>query len=218
VNLKRVLKTKTGRAIIAGLMGVGLLIGAGAAASGATSAVACKWGSYPLCPRSVAATQVVDGSLPASKLVKADRDAFLKDNGEAKLLKGYDATTITDIGGSFKTGKTALGTFVLPAGVWELKANIVFHTTAAIPAGVRPQFALRVGSTATAFGEDFGTIMGTEISTAADRELTGTTTKLVSVTAPTTVGAYGFGYTDTTGTEGSGKISVSGEVWAVRVG
>lgn len=207
--------------IAAALLAVNFMTPANAALSVTTP---CKWGSYPLCPNSVAAKQVVDGSIPATKLVPADRAAFLKDTntpdvyGQAKMLKGYDETTITTIGGSFKTGKTPLGAFVLPVGVWELKDNVVFHTTAAIPAGVRPQFALRVGSTETAFGTDFGTVMGTEISTLADRELTGSSDKLVSVTEPTTVGAYGFGYTDTAGSEGSGKITVSGEVWAVRVG
>lgn len=193
-------------------------------ASAVISATPCKWGAYPLCPNSVAAKQVVDNSLPASKILPADRAAFLKDintpdvYGQAKLFKGYDATTISQIGGSFKTGKTPLGAFVLPVGIWELKANVVFHTTVAIPDGVRPQFALRVGSTETAFGDDFGTIMGTEISSAADRELTGNSTKLVHVTEPTTVGAFGFGYSDSTGSEGSGKITVAAEVWAVRVG
>lgn len=39
----------------------------------AATTAACKWGSYPLCPNSVAAKQVVNGSIPESKFDAAAR-------------------------------------------------------------------------------------------------------------------------------------------------
>lgn len=54
---------------------------------------------YPLCPRSVAAAQVVDNSIPKSKIAPADRDAFLKDEkGETYLTGAYYSVAFYDKG------------------------------------------------------------------------------------------------------------------------
>jgi hypothetical protein len=78
--------------------------------------------------------------------------------------------------------------------------------------------ALRVGATDTAFGDDYGTILGAEISPAANRELAASTVKVVTVTAPTKVEVFGFGYNDDTGTAGSGDITAAATIAAVLVG
>jgi hypothetical protein len=219
VNVSKILNTKAGRLAIAGVVAIGAVVGISVAANGAVKPD-CKTLSYPLCPRSVAATQVVDNSLPKTKIVPADRDAFLKDTdvyGKSGVTKDFAAKPIAQIGGSFKTGKTLLGEFTLPAGTWMINTSAFFARTTAGAAGTRPQLALRVGATTTAFGDDYGTILGAEISPAKDRELTGATVKVVTVTATTTVGVYAFGYNDDAGSAGSGDITASASVVAVRV-
>jgi hypothetical protein len=222
MKLKSIISTKGRRLAVAGVLAAGLLVGGGVAVANGAVKPDCKTLSYPLCPRSVAATQVVDNSLPKSKIVPADRDAFLKDTdtdvyGKSGVTKDFAAKPIAQIGGSFKTGKTELGTFTLPAGTWMINTSAFFARTAAGVAGTRPQLALRVGASPTAFGEDYGTILGAEISPAKDRELTGATVKVVTVTATTTVGVYGFGYNDDAGSAGSGDITAAASVVAVRV-
>jgi hypothetical protein len=96
-----------------------------------------------------------------------------------------------------------------------INTSAFFACTAAGPAGTRPQPALRVGATDTAFGDDYGAILGAEISPAKDRELTGSTVK---VTASTTVEVFAFGYNDDACSAGSGDITAADDVVAVQVG
>lgn len=216
---KKIFNTKAGRLAIAGIVAAGAVVGVAVAANGAVKPD-CKTLSYPLCPRSVAATQVVDNSLPKTKIAPADRDAFLKDTdvyGKSAVNKDFAAAEIKTIGGSFKTGKTEVGEFTLPAGTWMINTSAFFARTTAGAEGTRPQLALRVGATTTAFGEDYGTILGAEISKAKDRELTGATVKVVTVTEPTKVGVYAFGYNDDASSAGSGEITAAASVVAVRV-
>jgi hypothetical protein len=222
MKLNSIISTKGRRLAVASVLAAGLLVGGVVAVANGAVKPDCRTLSYPLCPRSVAASQVVDNSLPKSKIVPADRDAFLKDTdtdvyGRSGVSKDFAAKPIVQIGGSFKAGKTQLGTFTLPAGTWMINTSAFFARTAAGVAGTRPQLALRVGATTTAFGEDYGTILGAEISPAKDRELTGATVKVVTVTATTTVGVYAFGYNDDAGSAGSGDITAAASVVAVRV-
>ncbi|HEY3558514.1 MAG TPA: hypothetical protein VGL05_13670 [Kribbella sp.] len=216
MNIKKVFTTKAGRLLVAGVLGAGVLVGVTVAANGAVRPD-CKTLSYPLCPRSVAASQVVDNSLPKSKIVPADRDAFLKDNGKLGVSQDFAAKPIAKIGGSFKTNKTSLGSFTLTPGTWLLNSTAFFaRTTKGVP-GTRPELALRVGASDTAFGEDYGTILGTEISPSADRELSGSTVKIVTVKATTKVEVFAFGYNDDGGSAGSGEITAAASVAAVQV-
>jgi hypothetical protein len=220
VNIKKVWNTKGGRLLVAAVLGAGVLVGVTVAANGAVRPD-CKSLSYPLCPRSVAASQVVDNSLPASKLTKSDRDAFLKDTdafGKSGVAVDFKPATIDKIGGSFKTNKTKIGEFTLKPGTWLLNSTAFFARTTAGEPGTRPELALRVGATDTAFGDDFGTILGAEISPAKDRELTGSTVKVVTVDKTTTVDVFAFGYNDNAGSAGSGEIAASASVTAVLVG
>ena len=77
MNIKKILNSKSGRLMVAAVLGAGVLVGVTVAANGAVKPD-CKSLSYPLCPRSVAATQVVDNSLPASKVAPADRARVLR--------------------------------------------------------------------------------------------------------------------------------------------
>lgn len=197
---------------------VGLTVGGIAVANGAVKPD-CKNLMYPLCPRSVAAVQVVDNSIPATKIVPADRAKFLKDEvgedvkGAVVLSKTFEPKVIEKIGGSFKTNKTKLGEFNLPVGKFKIDSNGFFITNAAGPAGTHPQLALRVGATETSFGDDkYGTMFPGDISPTANREITGSTTAVVTVTEPVTVEVFGFGYNDDTSAAGSGRIVATASV------
>ena len=132
----------------------------------------------------------------------------------AGFLTQCSPVTIAHIGGSFKTGKTKVCEFTLPAGVWMLNSSAFFARTTVGAEGTRPQLALRKGASATEFGQDYGTILGAEISPSKDRELTGSA---VTVVAGGTVEVFGFGYNDDGSAAGSGEISVSANIVAVRV-
>lgn len=134
------------------------------------------------------------------------------------ISKSFDPVTIAHIGGSFKTQKTKIGEFTLPAGTWMINSSAFFARSVAGVDGTRPQLALRVGASDTAFGVDYGTILGAEISPAKDRELTGSAVKVVTVNAATTVEVFSFGYNDDAGSAGSGEITAAADVAAVRVG
>jgi hypothetical protein len=81
--------------IVAVFAAIGLLVVGVTVANGAVKPD-CTNLQYPLCPRSVAATQVVDNSLPKSKIVPADRDAFLKDTNS--LASAYYSVAFYDVG------------------------------------------------------------------------------------------------------------------------
>ncbi|TQJ12642.1 hypothetical protein FB475_5591, partial [Kribbella jejuensis] len=57
-----------------------------------------------------------------------------------------------------------------------------------------------------------------EISPSKDRELSGSTVKVVTVTKATKVEVFAFGYNDDAGSAGSGEITASASVVAVQVG
>lgn len=215
--MKNILNTKVGRLAIAGVVAAGAVVGISIAANGAAVKPDCKNLMYPLCPRSVAATQVVDNSLPASKIAPADRAAFLKDTNTPDV-KGTgtkiacDTKVIAKIGGPFASNSTKVCDFQLPAGKYLLNTTAFFARTVAGAAGTRPQLALRVDGS----GADAGTILGAEISPSKDRELTGSATKMVG--GGVTINVIAFGYNDNGSAAGGGEITVAPEIDIVRVG
>ena len=220
-NLKTFISTKGGRLAVAGVTAVGLLVTGVTVANGATSASDCTTLTYPLCARSVAATQVVDNSLPASKILPADRAKFLADTDTDVFGKGMKfvcpAKVIVNIGGPFATNKTKVCSFDIPAGVWMVNSSAFFARTAVGVAGTRPQLALRWDN-GSQWGADIGTILGAEISPSKDRELSGSTVKVLTLQKPITVEVFGFGYNDNGSSAGSGDITVAVNVAAVRIG
>lgn len=117
---------------------------------------------------------------------------------------------------------TTLGEVQLGKGTWLVNVSGTFHRTAAGVVGSRPQIGLRIGQDQTAgaakWGIDAGTIGGVEISPGNGHDLFGSSTKVITLTGPTTIGVYAFGYNNDTGTAGSGQIEASAVITPVQVG
>lgn len=217
--------------IITAAIAAPVLIVGGAVAATAAGGTGCATLTYPLCARSVAATQVVDNSLPKSKIVPADRDAFLKDTdtdafGKQGGTLAIAETAIDKIGGPFATNATKAGEFTLPAGTWLVTAAVQFDRTdandpdyQAPTTDTMPSFVLR-------YPGDAGTIMGAAISKAGYTELNGSSAMAITLDAATKITAYAFGYNEdrsgfgSTGQPAGAKsqFSVAGKVTAVRIG
>lgn len=120
--------------------------------------------------------------------------------------------TIENIGGSFATRATGLGSFELPAGTWLVTTSATFYRTVSGAEGTRPQLALRYNGLAGSAG----TILGQEISETANRELMQSITYRVVLTEAKTVTVYGFGYNDNTSAAGGGEIDAEAQITAVR--
>lgn len=230
--MKTFISTKGGRLAVAGVLAAGLLVGGVTVANAASD---CTNLMYPLCPRSVAKTQVVDGSLDgveikdgsleAKDISPADRAAFLKDtdvNGTSKLVAAYSGVVIEHTGGSWLTRNTKLGSFTLPAGTYTIDTSAIFRrikVNATDPATVtRPQLALRFNVTSTSFGSDVGTVMGNDISPILEGDLSGSDVRRVQLSSDTTIGVYAFGYQDDRGSSDSGNIEVLRALISVQQG
>lgn len=125
----------------------------------------------------------------------------------------FDPKVIVHVGGSFKTGKTLLGSVnIKAAGKYRIDISMFANRTVAGAAGTRPQLAARVGATETDFGQDFGTVFPGPLSPTKDRELTGSTFKIVTVDGPTTIDLFGFGYNDDQSSAGSGEFTMAGSI------
>lgn len=152
---------------------------------------------------------------------KAEDALERPDAGKTEVTKTFEPVLIKYIGGPYfdpDRGYTTIGTFTLQPGTWTVSTSVVFKRTVAGDAGVRPQVGLRVGQGTASpdWGTDLGTVGGNDISKVKNKELWGTAQGRITVTAPTTVGVYGHGFTDTEGSEGSNEIAASVQVSAVR--
>jgi hypothetical protein len=164
-------------------------------------------------------TTVYDGSVHMKGL-----DADLKN----QIGNGKGAATtlapkvIAKIGGSFAANKTVVGEVKLPgAGTYLVNTAAMFDRKDAGSTGYEtpttetyPSLVLRYGTDE----KDAGTIMGSPISKAGFVELSGSSTKTVAVTGPTTINVYGFGYNEDRSAFGAGQITVSAQVSAVKIG
>lgn len=204
--------------LISALIAVGLVAGAAVVANAAAVKPDCVNLMYPLCARSVAAKQVVDNSIPKSKIVPADRDAFLKDTntpdvkgGATALFANETPKEIANIGGTFSTRHTTVGTFTLPKGTWLVNLSAKFNRKTAAAAddpAVQPMLQI-VGA------GNYVTIMGNSISPSLDADLTGSAVGLITVNADTEFTVNAFGYNSARGSQGSGEITVLAGVVAV---
>lgn len=152
---------------------------------------------------------------------KGDQGDPASDVKGSVVTKTFDPKLIQYIGGPYfdpARGFTTIGTFTLPAGTWVINTSAKFTRTVAGVEGVRPQVGLRIGQGTASpnWGTDLGTVGGEDISKAANKDLWGQAVQSITLTEETTVGVYGHGFTDTTGTEGSNEISAAVQVFAQR--
>ncbi|GAA1577808.1 MULTISPECIES: hypothetical protein [Kribbella] len=220
MNFKKILNTKTGRLAVAGVIAASAVLGVSIAAN-AAGGTGCKTLTYPLCARSVASTQVVDNSLTGADIktnslgwtdLDGNTQAQIRKGdgkgGATKLYANATPTVIKNIGGTFSTRHTEVGTFTLPKGTWLVNLSAKFNRTAAAAAGapeVQPMLQL-VG------GTNYVTIGGNNISPALDADLFGSAVGLVTVTEDTKFTVNAFGYASDRSDAGSGDITVLANV------
>ncbi|MFI6681855.1 collagen-like protein [Kribbella sp. NPDC050470] len=133
-------------------------------------------------------------------------------NGASTLKAIYNNVTVENVGGSWVTRKTTLGSFTLPAGTWVINTSAQFQRTAADETDpqyqTRPQLAVRAFATeANPFGSNFGTVMNT-IAPFVGADMFGSDSRRVQLTEQTTFTVSAFGYQDNRGSDDSGKIKV----------
>lgn len=136
--------------------------------------------------------------------------------GESAVNETFTAN-VANIGGSFTTRATQLGTFELQPGTYLLSSDGFFISNAATSGMTRMQLAIR-GVDGTEWGADLGTCFTGLASPLADREVTCNTTRTVVVEETLTVNVMAFGYADDQGSADSGKFDVTANVSAVKVG
>lgn len=132
--------------------------------------------------------------------------------GGADTLFAKAGTTITNIGGTFSTRHTEVGTFTMKKGKWLTSLQAKFNRKTASPAGdpdVQPQLQLVCDG-------QYVTIMGNSISPALDADLTGSGVNIITVTDDTTCTVNAFGYNSVRGLQGSGEITVDAAVIATN--
>lgn len=137
--------------------------------------------------------------------------------GKLLVSETFAPTTVVNCGGSFKTQKTKIGEFTLPAGS---NLNVDSYLFAARTASAAPtasntigQMALRIGATEAVFGEDRGTVL-TQLPRFANREVTGQAFWVGNNAASATVEVFAFCYADDAegSTAGAGQWTASGRV------
>ena len=109
---------------------------------------------------------------------------------------------MTNIGGSFATRATVADTYTLPVGTHQISTDGFFVSTAVTSGFTRLQVAVR-----GAGGQDFGTCFTGTASALAQREATCSTTRVATVTQPTPVTVWVFGYADNQGSADGGLFT-----------
>jgi hypothetical protein len=118
-----------------------------------------------------------------------------------------DPVNVANIGGTFKTRATLAGTVELPAGKYVLTADGFFRSNSVTSGETTLQTAVRVGWNGTdTFGTDLGTAFTGGSPTAANREVSTSSTRVVTFTETTTVQLLVFGYDNSGGSADSGKF------------
>jgi hypothetical protein len=102
-------------------------------------------------------------------------------------------------------------TFTLPAGQHLVDTDGFFISNSQTSGSTILQVAVRGG------GQDMGTCFAPATMTLPNREATCHTTRVVTVTEPTEVTVYAFGYDDSEGSADSGKFDVYTGTSAVSV-
>lgn len=146
-----------------------------------------------------------------------------KDGADGVALgatKTFDATTITNIGGSFAGRATELTTLHLDAGQYLISSDAFFNQTDDTKTGEHPVLQLAVrGDDGSTWGTDLGTCFtGAFPGGPGDIDQSCSDSKLVTIPAGgQDVTVYGFGYNSDQSATGSGNFEVKGSVTALKV-
>jgi hypothetical protein len=147
----------------------------------------------------------------------------------AGKLVGHVVATdkvIKQLGGSFKTGKTLVGSMSLPAGTYLISGSGFFDRVndSIGPSGSRLQLAVRDGDSTTAFGNDDGTCVtgafrapDAAAPSNADREASCALSRVLTLGTTTTLNVYLFGYNDDGSDDGGDNFNADVDVAAMRV-
>lgn len=140
-------------------------------------------------------------------------------NFELTEATTFESKTIVNIGGSFNSRATVIGTFELPAGKFLVQTDALFKHNGKTPtAAPSLQAALRVAD-GSQWGLDAGTVFATlPGATEYEREAQGTSLRVIELDAPKTVTVYGFGYNANGSDAGSGGFDANVTVVAQKVG
>jgi len=206
-------------AVIALAVGAAFLIG------GAGGAVAAK---------KIQTKDLANGAVTMPKL---DKKVKAKINKKAqkgpKGAKGADGadgvglggsfisetpTVIDNIGGSFASKSTLVGTFHLDAGQYLISSDGFFDSEVDVPAGTATHLQLAIrGDDGSAWGADYGTCF-TGAAASGDREATCATSRLVTIPeGGQDVNVIAFGYNENTSSQNGGVFNVLANVTALSV-
>lgn len=199
-----------------------VLTGAGIALAtvvviGGTATAASQITAHQLATGAANHRVIKDGSVHQSDLTTKVAGLLNKDNGSSVKNFTTGPQTITNIGGSFATLHTDLGSFKLRAGTYLISGDGFFHSDTATSGLTRLQLAIR-GDDGSTFGQDYGTCFTGLASATANREASCTTVRTVTLSAPQTINVQAFGYADDTGSADSGKFVVTPNVSVIKIG
>ncbi|UUI67291.1 hypothetical protein NP095_08715 [Aeromicrobium duanguangcaii] len=140
-------------------------------------------------------------------------------NFELTYANTFPQVTIANIGGSFASRATTVGSFELPAGKYLVQTDALFRHNGTTPtAAPSLQAALRVADD-SAWGLDAGSIFATlPGATAYEREAQGTSLRVITLTETKTVKVSAFGYNPDGSAAGSGGFAADITVAVQKVG
>lgn len=129
-----------------------------------------------------------------------------------------ETVTIANIGGSFATRATEVGTLTLEPGTYLVNGYAGFdrldNAQASSPI---LQLAIR-GVDGSTWGADYGTAFTGQFPATGDVEQTASSTRVITVEEETEVQVFVFGYNADKSANGSGNYAAAVSVSAVRVG
>lgn len=165
-------------------------------------------------PSSLLGSDIKDGSLGLADLSATAKDTLQGSDGSDGIngvdgsdgVNGVDGAdgvvepvyatftaNVANIGGSFSTQATKAGEVTLPAGKYLITTDALFRSNATTSGNTTLQVATR-GVDGTQWGSDLGTGFTGASPVQADREVTTSTTRVVTLAVDTVVEVKVFGY------------------------
>lgn len=140
-------------------------------------------------------------------------------NFELTYANTFEPVTIANLGGSFATRATQVGSFELPAGKYLVQTDALFKHNGSTPnASPSLMAAVRVDD-GTQWGADASTVFATFPGpTTTEREAQGTSLRVITLTETKTINVKAFGYNANQSADGSGGYNALISVVVQKVG